>query len=525
MKTLFVFLSIAGAACGACQKFDFVVYGGTAAGVTAAVAAARNGLQVALVAPERHLGGMVTGGLSATDFGNYRVIGGLSREVFQRIGKHYGKPVEWRFEPHVAEQVMNDMLREAKVTVFTSHRLKERGGVTAQGARLQQIITENGDRFCAVTFADTSYEGDLMGQANVKYTWGRESEQEYGESLAGVRGRQRKDHHFNVRVSPFDAKGALLPEVFAGPKGKPGEGDKKMQAYTYRMCLSDDPGNLVPFSKPAGYDVRRYELLARLIAALEADHGHAPGMKEFMLMLRLPSAKFDINSFGGYSTDHIGANWDYATASYKRRGEIWKDHRGYEAGFFYFLSHDERVPAPLRAAVGALGLAKDEFTDNGNWPYQLYIREARRMIGEYVMTQPDIQDRITKPDSIGLGSYQSDSHHVQRIATPDGAVENEGEMYVPTHPYQIPFRVMLPKRGQADNLLVPVCFSATHVTYSTIRMEPQYMILGQAAGTAAAIGKKSGRLARDVDTAELQRALRAEKAILDYSEIDNSTRD
>ena len=519
MKTLIVLLSFAMAAGGACRKFDFVVYGGTAGGVIAAVAGARNGLQVALVAPERHLGGMVTGGLSATDFGDYRVIGGMSREVFDRIGKHYGKAVEWRFEPHVAEQVMNEMVREAKVNVFTSHRLKEAGGVRAQGGRVQEIITENGDRFCAATFADSSYEGDLMGQAKVTYTWGREGERDYGESLAGVRGRQRKDHHFNVRVSPFDANGALLPEVFAGPKGQPGEGDKKMQAYTYRMCLSEDPQNRVPFVKPAGYDVRRYELLARLVAALEVDHGHAPGIKEFLLMLHLPNAKYDINSFGGYSTDHIGANWDYATASYERRAAIWKEHYEYEAGLFYFLANDARMPAALRAAVGALGLAKDEFADNGNWPYQLYIRESRRMVGEYVMTQPDIQDRITKPDSIGMGSYQSDSHHVQRVATADGAVENEGEMYVPTHPYQIPFRILLPKRGQADNLLVPVCFSATHVTYSTIRMEPQYMILGQAAGTAAAIAKKAGKLARDVDAGELQRVLRAQKAILAITEI------
>ena len=238
----------------------------------------------------------------------------------------------------------------------------------AQGGRVQEIITENGDRFCAATFADSSYEGDLMGQAKVTYTWGREGERDYGESLAGVRGRQRKDHHFNVRVSPFDANGALLPEVFAGPKGQPGEGDKKMQAYTYRMCLSEDPQNRVPFVKPAGYDVRRYELLARLVAALEVDHGHAPGIKEFLLMLHLPNAKYDINSFGGYSTDHIGANWDYATASYERRAAIWKEHYEYEAGLFYFLANDARMPAALRAAVGALGLAKDEFADNGNWP-------------------------------------------------------------------------------------------------------------------------------------------------------------
>ena len=499
-----------------CKTYDFVAYGGTAAGVAATVAASRNGLRAALIEPSRHVGGMVAGGLSHSDTGDKKVIGGISREFFERLGKHYGTPVQWDFEPHVAEGVFQDMLREARVEVFYGHRLRESGGVTLKASRVASIQTDDGAAFCAVVFADTSYEGDLIGQAKVPFAWGRESTKEYGEPLAGIRGRQRKDHHFNVKVSPFGQGGRLLPQVFAGPKGNLGDGDRKVQAYTYRMCLADRPENRVPFPKPAHYDPARYQLLQRLIAALTEDHDHAPDIKEFMIISPLPEHKFDINSFGGFSTDHIGGSWDYPTANYRRRDEIREDHREYESGFFYFLANDPSVPAELRKAVNGYGLSKDEFKDNAGWPYQLYVRESRRMIGEYVMTQRDIQDEIVKPDSIGMGSYQSDSHHVVRIATPDGSVENEGEMYVPVKPYQIPYRVLLPKRGTLDNLLSPVCFSATHVAYSTLRMEPQYMILGQAAGTAAAIAVKSKKTVQAVDVPRLRKLLLDQKAVLEY---------
>ncbi|HWB98995.1 MAG TPA: FAD-dependent oxidoreductase, partial [Bryobacteraceae bacterium] len=477
---------------------------------------ARNGVRAALIEPSQHVGGMVSGGLSHSDIGDSTVIGGISREFFERVGRHYGKPVQWNLEPKVAEAAFRELLQEAKVPVFYGHRLKEKGGVVMEQRRVRRILTENGASFCAAVFADTSYEGDLIGQAGVSYTWGRESTKDYGEPLAGVRGRQRKDHHFNVRVSPFAPDGSLLPEVFAGPKGNLGDGDRRVQAYTFRMCLSDQPENRVAFPKPPGYDRRRYELLQRLIDALAADHGHPPGIRELMIISPLPNHKFDINSFGGFSIDHIGASWDYPTANYPRRAEIWQDHRAYEAGFFYYLANDPKVPAELRHAVNAYGLAKDEFTDNQNWPYQLYVRESRRMIGEYVMTQKDIQDEITKPDSIGMGSYQSDSHHVVRVATPDGAVENEGEMYVPVKPYEIPYRILLPKREQASNLLSPVSFSATHVTYSTVRMEPQYMILGQASGTAAALAIRSHKSVHDIDVNRLRQMLVDQKAILAY---------
>ena len=329
-----------------------------------------------------------------------------------------------------------------------------------------------------------------------------------------MRGRQRPDHHFNVRVSPFYADGSLLPEVDTGPKGNPGQGDKKVQAYGFRMCLTNIKENEVPFPKPSEYNAHRYDLLERLIVALSQKEGHPPAMRELMIVSPLKSNKFDINSFGGFSTDHIGASWDYPTATYKRQAEIWKDHYEYDAGFFYFLANDPAVPASLRDEINQYGLAKDEFTDTNNWPWQLYIREGRRMLGRYVMRQQDIEHDLIKSDSIGMGSYPSDSHHMQRVPTPDGSVENEGEMSDATKPYQIPYRMILPKAGEVANLLVPVCFSASHVAYSTIRMEPQYMIIGHAAGVAAAIAIHAKLPLAEIPFAELRKTLLAERAVL-----------
>jgi hypothetical protein len=497
------------------RQFDLAVYGGTAGGIAAAIAASRQGLQVVLIEPTHHIGGMVSGGLSHTDIGNPDEIGGISREVFERIGRHYGEQLEWNFEPHVADQVFHEMLMEAKVTLLLDSRLREKGGVTKQHDRIVAIHLESGTAIQAKVFADCTYEGDLMNEAGVRYTWGRESTARYGESLAGVRGRQRPDHHFNVRVSPYSASGALLPEVQPGPKAPIGSGDKKVQAYSYRLCLTDQPANQIPFPKPDGYDPKRYELLARLIQAITEQQGHPPGMKQMMIMSPLKGDKWDINSFGAFSTDHIGASWGYPTADYAQRSAIWQDHYSYVAGFMYFLTHDASVPDSLKGEVKRYGLAKDEFTDARGWPWQLYIRESRRMEGEYVVTQKDIQTDLEKRDSIGMGSYQSDSHNVERIPAPDGAVENEGEMYTPVKPYEIPYRFMLPRRqDQLSNLLVPVCFSASHVAYSTLRMEPQYMIIGQAAGVAAAIAIQKKLTVYDVPIGDLQSRLLAGKAVL-----------
>jgi hypothetical protein len=376
-----------------------------------------------------------------------------------------------------------------------------------------------------------------MAQAGVSYTWGRESSDQYGESLAGVRDRTPK-HQFQVPIKPFDQNGRLLPEVSRAKKSPAGTGDRKVQAYNFRLCMTNVAANRVPFPKPARYNPARYELLARMLAEMDtikrtASHSadmHKSQTMDPMYRLKqpwslvdvmkpdpIPNGKTDTNNNGPFSTDYIGANDEYPEADYAGRARIWRAHVDYVQGFFYFLQNDPKVPKGLRDEIAAWGLCKDEFTDTGHWPHQLYVREARRMIGEYVMSQNDIQTTVTKPDVIGMGSYNSDSHNVQRIVNEDGFVENEGDMQVPVTPYQIPYRMLVPKRAQASNLLVPVCFSATHVAYSTLRMEPQYMIIGQAAGVAASMAIDEGVAVQDIDRQALTAKLRAQGAVMEWS--------
>jgi hypothetical protein len=498
--------------------FDVVIYGGTAGGVMAAYSAAREGLHVALLEPTRHLGGMVSGGLSWTDTGKKEVIGGYALDFYRRVGRYYemsryGQEIAWVHEPHVAEEIFRRMLAEAHVTVRTSRRLREKDGVKKEGAAVREIVMEDGSSFTAAVFIDSSYEGDVMSQAGVSYTFGRESSSQYGESLAGVRGETPK-HQFTVNLRARDESGNLLPEIFPQPPGAPGAADKKVQAYNFRLCFSDDPQNQVPFARPEGYDAHRYELLARLLKARTDAEGAPPRLDTLMKPDRIPNHKADVNNNGAFSTDYLGGSWDYPDASHRRREEISREHKNYIAGFLYFLATDPRVPAATQKELNSWGLCKDEFADNGNWPYQLYIREARRMVGDFVMTQKDLQTELTKPDPIGMGSYNSDSHNVERIVTPEGFVRNEGDMQVPVQPYQIPYRIMLPKRAEATNLLVPVAFSASHVAYSSVRMEPQYMILGHAAGAAAKLAIETARAVQDIDTVELTARLRKRGAVM-----------
>ena len=497
----------------AARSFDVVVYGATASGSIAAIAAARNGVSVALLEPGRFIGGMTTGGLGQTDFGKKETIGGYSLEFYQRVGRHYNHRVDWQFEPHVAEAVLRDMLAEARVPVFFLHRLMEKNGVRKSGGRVQEIRLDNGASFRAKVFIDATYEGDLMAQSGVSYTWGRESAQQYGESLAGVRPRD-KNHQFDVPVPAFDTAHKLLPEIRRGPRGAIGAGDRKVQAYNFRLCLTDDAANFFAFPRPLRYNVRRYALLVWLVNALTEHNHHPPRLEDLIYFGRLPNHKADVNNRGAFSTDYIGASWDYPEANYRRRAQIWQDHIDYTAGFFYFLANDPQLPESLRLEMRRWGLARDEFPKTNHWPTQLYVREARRMTGDYVMTQKDIQTELVKDDSIGMGSYNSDSHNVQRYAEPDGTVQNEGNMEVPVRPYQIPYRALLPKRAQIQNLLVPVCLSASHVAYSTLRMEPVYMILGQAAGEAAALAARSGSPVQDVRIGQLRDALTAHDAVL-----------
>jgi hypothetical protein len=498
---------------GRVQSFDVIVYGGTSGGVVAAVAAARQGANVALLEPGRFLGGMSSGGLGQTDHGNKKTIGGEALEFYRRVGRHYGEPVTWYFEPHVAEAVFHEMIAEAHVHVFTLHRLVEGTGVKKRGNRIEEIHLDNGAIFRARIFIDATYEGDLMAQAGVTYAWGREGTSQYDESLAGVRPTD-KNHSFTFPIAAFDLKHRLLPEIQTDPRGVIGAADRKVQAYNFRMCLSSDPANQLPFPKPESYDPERYALLLQIIENWPVRRHHPLSFADLVGVSLLPNHKTDINNRGAFSTDYIGKNWDYPNANYRRRAAIWQDHIFYTAGFFYFLANDPRVPEFLRQDVRRWGLAKDEFLRTNHWPQQLYVREARRMVGEYVMTQKDIQTDLHKPDSIGMGSYNSDSHNVQRYVQPDGSVQNEGNMEVPVKPYEIPYRSMLPMQSTVVNLLVPVCVSASHVAYSTLRMEPVYMILGQAAGTAAQLALASGGDVRQVDIAALRAKLATAGAVL-----------
>lgn len=518
LRTMLALAALASAA-AAQLSFDFVVYGGTAGGVATAVAGARHGLKTVLLEPGDHVGGMVTGGLSGTDVGKIEVIGGMALEFYWRAGRHYQldrhlQQLAWMPEPGAGEKVMRQMLADAKVTVLYRHRLLEKKGVVKKGARIAEVVMDNGARFAGKYFADSSYEGDLMAQAGVSYTFGREGISQYGESLAGVRAHTAS-HQFAVDIKARDENASLLPEISPEPRGDPGSADKRIQAYNFRVIATNIPDNRLPWPKPAGYDRKRYELLARYLTAMTEYMGRPLTFNEVSLFRMIPNGKADINNRGAFSSDYIGKNYKYPDGTYAERAKIWQDHIDYQQGFYYFLANDPRVPRALQDEVRQWGLAKDEFTDTNHWPNQLYVREARRMVGEFVASQKDLQTERTKPDAIGMGSYNSDSHNVQRHVTETGIVLNEGDVQVPVQPYQIPYRSLLPKRAEAENLLVPVCFSASHIAYSSMRMEPQYMIIGHAAGVAASLAAKTGMAVQDVPVAELQKVLLDEGGIFE----------
>lgn len=513
-----VFLASFLRAAASSRSAELVVYGGTASGVMTAYSAAHEGLQVVLLEPGTHLGGMVTGGLSATDLGQFTIIGGYARDFYMRAAAHYGvrnldAEANWRSEPHVDEAIFRDMLKEAGVRVYFHEQLRESDGVALAGQRILSITTSDGKRWHARIFADCTYEGELMKQAHVSYTWGRESSKEYGEDLAGVR-EHSSGHFFIWPVSAYDDDHHLLPEIDPGPLAAPGSGDKKVQAYNFRLILSNDPANRLPFPKPSGYDRSRFALLERYLGGFQQHMGRAPRFTDFFNPVMIPNHKADFNNNGPVSSDYIGHSWKYPEGSYTDKAALWREHLLYTESLVYFLSHDAHVPEGLRAEMNEWGLPRDEFEDTGHWPNQLYIREGRRMIGEYVMRQPDLQTERTKADSIGMGSYNSDSHNVERIAMPDGTVENEGDVEVPVQPYEIAYGVITPRRDESLNLLVPVCLSATHVAYSSVRMEPQYMIIGQAAGVAAALAVHNNTSIQDVAVPRLQQILRVHGAVL-----------
>jgi FAD dependent oxidoreductase len=522
--------------------YDLVIYGGTSAAVAAAVQAKRMGKTVVVVSPDEHLGGLSSGGLGFTDTGDKSVIGGLSREFYQRIWAHYDKPAAWTwqkreeygnkgqgtpaidgaqrtmwiFEPHVAEQVFEDLVRENAIEVHRGEWLNRTGGVRKNGARIAAITTLSGRSYAGRMFVDATYEGDLMAAAGVSYAVGREAQSTYGEKWNGVQtGVLHHRHHFGVlsaKISPYvvpgDPKSGLLPRVSAAPPGDYGQADKRIQAYCYRLCLTDHPDNRLPFPKPDGYDPRQYELLLRVFEA---------GWREtFQKFDPIPNRKTDTNNHGPFSTDNIGFSYDYPEASYDRRREILKEHETYQKGWLYFIANDPRVPKDVQDEMRRWGLAKDEFTRSGGWPHQIYVREARRMLGTFVMTGQELLKLRPTPDPVGMGSYTIDSHNVQRYVTPDGSVQNEGDIGVSTNgPYSIAYGALVPKRGQADNLLVPVAVSSSHIAFGSIRMEPVFMVLGQSAATAAALAIDGGTPVQDVPYARLRERLLKDGQVLE----------
>ncbi|MEO1527834.1 MAG: FAD-dependent oxidoreductase [Planctomycetota bacterium] len=524
------------------QQYDVVIYGGTSAAVTAAVQVKRMGKSVVIVCPDKHLGGLSSGGLGWTDSGKKEVIGGLAREFYHRIFLEYDKDETWKwqkrsqygnrgqgdkaidgndrtqwiFEPHIAERVFESFIVDESIPVFRDQWLNREEGVEVAGGRIRSITMLNGKTFRGRVFMDTTYEGDLMAAAGVSYHYGREASDTYGEQWNGVQtGVLHHKHHFGdlPPISPYnipnDASSGLLPRISAAPPGAKGAADRRIQAYCFRMCLTDHPENRIPFAKPEGYDASQYELLARIYEAGWRD--------TFRKFDPIPNRKTDTNNHGPMSTDNIGFNYDYPEASYERRREIIKEHETYQKGWLYFHVSDPRVPKEIREKMSQWGLAADEFLDNGNWPHQIYVREARRMVGTFVMTENELVKRKPTPKPVGMGSYAIDSHNVQRYITPKGNVQNEGDIGVSTRgPYQISYDALVPKQDECTNLLVPVCVSSSHIAFGSIRMEPVFMILGQSAATAAVMAIDKDGDVQDVDYNQLKDRLLADGQVLEY---------
>lgn len=521
------------------SSFDVVILGGTSAGVAAAVQTARMGKTVCIIEPGQHLGGLSSGGLGQTDVGRNgkASTGGISREFYERIYTHYQKEnawiqqkaenytadsdiwhtekAWWKFEPHVAEAIFKQMLIETGVKVFYSQRLNLNDAVIKEGNTIKALKTEDGTVFVGKMFIDATYEGDLMAKSGITYTVGREANAKYNETLNGVQTNHAKYHQFENDVDPYiiegDPTSGLLPRISAQGPGKEFTGDKKVQAYCFRLCLTDAPENKVDFPKPAGYDPNEYILLARYLKT---------GWKKvFGNNKAMPNRKTDMNNHGAFSSDNIGRNYDYPEADYQTRDTIIAAHEKYQKGLMCFLANDPRVPADLQAEVKKWGLSADEFVDNNNWPHQLYIREARRMVSDYVMTEHDCTGSRTPEDPIGMGAYQMDSHNTQRYVDVDGNVRNEGDVEVRVpKPYLISYGAIIPSENQCQNLLVPVCLSASHIAYGSIRMEPVFMILGQSAATAACLTIDENCSVQQLDYQKLQKKLIADGQRLQWTQ-------
>ncbi len=485
-------------------RVDVCVYGGTSAGVMAAYAAKMQGLNVLLIEPGRHLGGLSSGGLGATDIGRQESVVGLSRDYYVRLGRKYGlDDVAWHFEPHVAEQVFNEYIAEADVDVIFDYSVI---GVRKKKSKITSIMLkdyEHGKKNIQVKarmFIDCSYEGDLMALAGVSYTIGREANDVYGETFNGV--QLSKDNQIPDGIDPYvipgDPGSGLLWGINPEPMAAQGSGDHKVQAYCYRLCMTTDPENSIPVTAPENYDPARYEILRRIIQQRDSMEWVQRIWQLYLRIIDMPNSKTDINNKGGFSLSMAGANWEYPEADYFRRKEIAKKIENYNKGIIYFLANDPDIPQHIRDQMSQYGWPKDEFVDNNHFPHQLYIRESRRMIGELVMTEHHCMSHDSVPDGIAWGSYNMDSHNCDRHVV-NSMVKNEGDVQVPIPgPYAISYRSILPKREECTNLLVPVCLSASHIAYGSIRMEPVFMMLGEAAGLAAALAINNNTALHDI---------------------------
>ena len=527
---------------------DVLIYGGTSAGIAAAVQVGRMGLKAIVVEPSHRIGGLTTGGLGQTDIGNKEAFGGIAREFYRDIRRWYDDPAHWKhekpgdyfpdgqckgtrgrdtmwtFEPSAALAVLEGWERRFGLDIRRGERLARPGGVVCRGGRIAAARMESGLEIAAKVFIDATYEGDLMAGAGVSYAVGREPNAQYGETLNGVQRARARYHQFFTGVDPYVVKGdpasGLLPGVEPfDPGERDGEGDRRVQAYCFRMCLTDVPANRIPFAKPEGYDERDYELLFRDYEqrALHPEEAvHYRKSEIGWLNSRMPCRKTDTNNRQAFSSDFIGGSAEWPEASYARRAEIFKAHLDYQRGLMWTLANHPRIPASVRAEVSRWGTCRDEFLcasdPGGGWPGQLYIREARRMVGEYVMAEPDCAGRREAPRPIALGAYNFDSHHVRRCVGADGFVHNEGDIEVSLdgRPYGIDYGAIVPKRAECSNIIVPVCLSASHIAYGSIRMEPCFFALGQAAGTAAALAAAASSAVQEIDYDTLSRRLESD---------------
>ncbi|TWU16711.1 FAD-dependent oxidoreductase [Planctomycetes bacterium Poly21] len=527
--------------------YDVVVYGGTSAGIAAAVQVKRMGGSVIVLEPSRRIGGLTTGGLGQTDIGNKAAIGGIARDFYQRVQEYYRQPdhwdwqrrdayrdggqtrtgnaeeAMWTFEPSAALTIMQDLVREYEISVLLEQRLvrthnanssRSTAGVTLTNKQITAITMDNGRTYRGRAFIDATYEGDLMAAAGVSYTVGRESNSQYNETLNGVETRHARSHQFMPSVDAYvvsgDPSSGLLPGIDPQGPGEEGASDRRVQAYCYRMCLTDHPENRIAFAKPDGYDPLVYELLLR---NFEAGEKALPWINSSM-----PNRKTDTNNSRGFSTDFIGQNYEYPEADYTEREAIAQRHRHYQQGLMWTLANHPRVPAHIRKEVSRWGTCRDEFEREDGWQQQLYVREARRMLGVTVMTQHHCQGRQVAADPIGLAAYTMDSHNVQRYVDADGHARNEGDVQVGGFsPYPISYGSITPRADQCENLLVPVCLSASHIAFGSIRMEPVFMVLGQSAATAAMQAIEANVSVQAISYETLRAQLLADNQVLTWT--------